>query len=154
MILPMQMRLSRSTIAALLALALWFGLDFIGLRRLVDKEPLVSLAGLMLALLVAFFVAGALQFRYAAPPYVLSLLVWLALQIQTHWSSYLLPASQAKLHWYDRVFGEHIRVLPVLPARTTPDAFHTVLAVLILVNLILATFDIFRRTPSPSVASQ
>lgn len=148
------MLLSRSTIAALLPLTLWFSLDFIGVPRLVDKEPLVSLAGLMLALLVVFLAAGVLQIRYAAPPYALSLVIWLVFQVQTHWSSYLLAASQSKLQWYDRVFGEHIRILPSLPTRTTPDAFHTVLAALILLNLTLVTVDILRRAASPSASSR
>lgn len=148
------MLLSRSTIAALLALTLWFSLDFIGVPRLVDKEPLVSLAGLMLALLVVFLAAGVFQIRYAAPPYALSLMIWLVLQVQTHWTSYLLPASQSKLLWYDRVFGEHIRILPSLPTRTTPDAFHTALAALILLNLSLVTVDIFRCKASPSASSR
>jgi hypothetical protein len=148
------MRLSRFTIVALLTLTSWFSLDFIGVPRLVDREPLVSLAGLMLALLLLFIAAGAFQIRNVAPPYALALLAWLVLQVQTHWSSYLLPASQSKLQWYDRVFGANIRILPALPTRTTPDAFHTALAALILLNLSLVAVDIFRRAASPSVTSQ
>lgn len=142
------MRLSRPTLVALLLLAVWFALDFVGVPRLVDAEPLVSLAGLMLALLVAFFVAGVREVRFVAPVYALALAVWSWLQVDTHWSTYLLPASESKLGWYERVFGDNIRVLPALPDRTTPDAYHTVLAVLILVSLVLAIRDTLQRTPA------
>jgi uncharacterized membrane protein len=63
------MQLSRLTLAALLVLGLWFGLDFIGVARVVDREPLVSLAGLMLALLGVLLVAGILNVRYGALVY-------------------------------------------------------------------------------------
>lgn len=139
------MRLSRPTLAVLLLLAVWFALDFVGVSRLVDAEPLVSLAGLMLALLVVFFVAGGREMRLVAPVYALALAVWSWLQVETHWSTYLLPASERKLAWYERVFGDNIHLLPTLPDRTTPDAYHTVLAVLILVNLGMAIRDMLRR---------
>jgi hypothetical protein len=138
------MELSRATLAALLALGSWFGLDFIGVRGLVDREPLVSLAGFMLALLIAFLVAGALHVRYAALPYALALLVWLVLQVEAHWRYYVLVAPQSRIRWYDRAFGDHLRILPAFPGRTTPDAFHTVLLALLLLNLILALRDIYR----------
>ena len=144
------MRLSRPTLLMLLGLALWFSLDFIGIVRLVDKEPLLSLAGFMLALLAAFLIAGLFEVRYMAAIFSLSLAVWLWLQIDTHWGTYLLPASQQKLRWYVRVFGDNIRVLPSLPGRTTPDAYHTFLAVLILANLLLAVRDMLRRESQPS----
>ena len=148
---PVSNPLSRPTLAALVLLGLWFGLDFVGAPRLVDREPVMSLAGLMLGLLVAFLVAGACRTRFMAPVYSLALVVWILLQVETHWSSYVFPASPAKLRWYDRVFGDHIHLLPSLPERTTPDAYHTTLALLLLLNLALAIRDVFRRA-SPASA--
>lgn len=139
------MSLSRPTLAALVLLGAWFGLDFVGVPRLVDREPLMSLAGLMLGLLVVFLVAGARRVRFVTPVYSLALIVWILLQVETHWWTYVFPASQARLRWYDRVFGDHVHVLPSLPERTTPDAYHTVLALLLLLNLALAIRDVFRR---------
>lgn len=141
------MQLSPITLALLVTIGLWFGLDFIGVSHVVDREPLVSLAGLMLALLVVFFVAGLLRARYVALIYTLSLVVWLWLQVATHWGTYVLRASERKLEWYERAFGGHFRILPALQHRTTPDGYHTILALLILVNLGLAIRDILRRAP-------
>lgn len=132
----------------MLLLGLWFGLDFVGVPGLVKREPLVSLAGLMLALMLAFVAAGWLRMRYAAPLCGLALAVWAVLQVQTHWITYALPASTAKLSWYERVFGSHWKLLPELTDRTTPDAYHTVLFALLVVNLLLATWDCWPR-PAP-----
>jgi hypothetical protein len=138
------MRLRPSTIVAALLLTIWFALDFVGVGKLVDREPILSLAGIMLALMGAFLVSGFRRLPWVAPVYALALAIWGALQVQTHWSTYFAPASEAKLRWYGRVFGDHWRLLPELPTRTVPDAYHTILAVLIVVNLALALRDIWR----------
>jgi hypothetical protein len=141
------MKLSNTTILMLIALAAWFGLDFVGIDGIVQKEPLHSLAGLMLFVLAAVAVAGVLRVPYAAGIYALALLIWAALQIETHWATYLLyDASAKKLAWYQSVFGGNWRLLPERPGRTTPDGYHTALASLIVVNLLLALGDMARRT--------
>jgi hypothetical protein len=139
-----RVRLRKPTIIAAGLLTLWFALDFVGVRRLVDREPLVSLAGLMLALMAGFLVAGFFGWRWTAPVYSLALAIWAALQIQTHWLTYVTAASEAKLRWYDRAFGDHWRVLPEWAGRTVPDAYHTILAVLLAANLCLALADTWR----------
>ena len=139
------MRLSAVTLAALAALASWFALDFMGVPGVVDREPVFSLAAVMLALLAAFALLGLGQVRFAAPVYAVALLIWAALQVETHWSTYVLfDASARKLVWYQNVFGPHWRFLPEVAGRTTPDGYHSVLAMLIVVNLLLAVRDIFR----------
>ncbi len=140
------MRLSLLTLVAALLLTAWFALDFVGVAHLVDREPLISLAGLMLALLGLFLLGGLARLRWLAAPYGLALLVWLALQVETHWGTYLFwPASETKLRWYARVFGDHWRILPDFSGHTTPDGYHTVLAGLLIVNLTLALRDVFAR---------
>lgn len=140
------MRLSRATLLAAGLLTAWFALDFVGVARLVDREPLVSLAGVMLALMAVFLAGGTLRWRWLAPSYLAALLIWAALQVETHWSTFVLPATEKKLLWYARAFGDHWRLLPNLPGRTVPDLYHTVLAALLLVNLSLAWRDVRRRS--------
>jgi hypothetical protein len=140
------MRLSAATLAALAVLAGWFGLDFVGVAGIVDREPVLSLAGLMLAILAVFALLALGRVRFAAPFYAAALFIWAALQVETHWSTYLLfDASERKLAWYQSVFGPHWRFLPEEAGRTTPDGYHTVLAMLIIVNLLLALRDVVRR---------
>ena len=140
------MRLSAVSIGAAAVLTAWFGLDFVGVPGVVEREPLLSLAGLMLALLGLFILLGIAGVRFVAPVCAAALCVWAALQIETHWGTYLfVDPSERKLGWYSAVFGDHWRLLPEFAGRTTPDGYHTVLAMLIVVNLRLALRDMFRR---------
>jgi hypothetical protein len=136
------MKLSPIGLGALGLLAGWFGLDFVGLGGVVDREPLVSLAGLMLGILILAFAASIVRLRFTAPVFGLALLVWAALQIETHWSSYLFGASDGKLAWYERVFGDEWSFLPPIAGHPTPDGYHTVLFALILLNLVLVLRDL------------
>jgi hypothetical protein len=103
----------------------------------------MSLAGLMLALMLLFIAGGMARLPYLAWLYFIALCAWAYLQWQTHWSTYLFSASSAKLDWYARVFGDHWRLLPERAGHSTPDAYHTILAVLIMCNLALACRDLF-----------
>lgn len=140
------MILSNATLTSLAVLTCWFALNFVGVANVVDAEPLFSLAGLMLAVLAAVAVAGLMGVRGVALVYSLALLIWAALQIETHWSTYLLfDASERKLAWYESVFGVHWRFLPPIANRTTPDGYHTILAISILTNLAFTARDVVRR---------
>ena len=61
---------------------------------------------------------------------------------------YFAAAGESKLRWYDRAFGDHWRLLPEAAGRTVPDAYHTVLAILLVANLCLALRDTFWPAPS------
>lgn len=142
------MRLSGPSLFLLGLIAVWFGLDFIGLPGVVSREPLFSLAGLMLGFVVLFGALGLFKVRYAALFWLIALLVWAALQIETHWASYLfVDASERKAAWYSRVFGGNWRFLPGIEGRTTPDGYHTILGALIATNIVSALRDVIRRSP-------
>ena len=140
-----EMRLSDKAMMALVVLIVWFALNFIGVADLVEAEPPIGLAGVMLSILILVFAGGILRIDYVAAFYALSLMVWAALQIETHWSSYLLDAPETKLQWYERAFGRFWHILPPSPGHTVPDAYHTILAALIVLNLALALSDCLKR---------
>jgi hypothetical protein len=140
-----EMRLSDSTMMALVVLIAWFALNFIGVADLVEAEPPIGLAGVMLSILILVLAGGILRVDYIPPFYALSLLAWGFLQIETHWSTYVLAASENKLQWYERAFGRFWHVLPPSPGYTVPDAYHTILAALIVFNLALALSDTAKR---------
>ena len=135
--------MSTSTLMATACLTIWFGLDFVGIAGVVDKEPILSPAGGMLVGLLLVSVAGTSRLPFVALVYAVSLLAWAVFQIETHWGTYLLfDADARKLAWYDVAFGANWRLLPLIRGRTTPDGYHTVLAALILANFILALRDL------------
>jgi hypothetical protein len=140
-----EMRLSNSTMMALVVLIAWFALNFIGVADLVEAEPPIGLAGVMLSILILVLAGGILSVDYVAAFYALSLLTWGFLQIETHWSTYLLAAADSKLQWYEHAFGRFWHLLPPSPGHTVPDAYHTILALLIVFNLALALSDTVKR---------
>lgn len=141
-------RLSTATLAWASLLTAWFALDFVGVPRLVDREGAFTLAGLMLAILLVVLWGGWRGWRWLAPVYLAALVIWAGLQIETHWLGYAFnePSAQ-RLAWYERAFGEHLAILPDRPGHTRPDAYHTVLAGLLLVNLVSTGRDSLRPGP-------
>jgi len=139
------MRLSDRTMMALVVLIAWFALNFVGVADLVQAEAPIGLAGVMLSILVLILAGGILRIDYVAPVYAVLLLVWAALQIETHWTTYVLAASESKLQWYERAFGRLWHILPPAPGYTVPDAYHTILLALIALNLLLALTDSANR---------
>ncbi|NWG71062.1 MAG: hypothetical protein HXY23_05550 [Parvularculaceae bacterium] len=143
------MTLSERSLVLLAALAVWFGLDFVGAPGLVSREALVSPAGAMMAALAIIAILGVMRVRLSAALFLAALALWAALQIETHWATYLLvDASESKLRWYERVFGDNWRFLPLIAGRTTPDGYHAILAGLILVNMVSALADCLRKATS------
>jgi hypothetical protein len=135
------MQISSTSLAALLVLIVWFSLNFVGVDRLVSAEPFNSLAGLNLAALLAILVAGLLRTRGAAIVLFFVSAVWIYLQVETHWSGYALGASEKRLAWYERVWGENWSFLPEIQGHTVPDGYHTVLFFLIIVTAASALRD-------------
>lgn len=142
------MRLSGLSLAVLAALAAWLAIDFVGWRGVVDAEPPMSLAGLALAVLAAVIVAGIARLSFAPIPAALLLLVWSALQIETHWWGYFGPVSERRLAWYASVFGDKWQLLPAKAGHTVPDGYHTVLALLLVLSLLFVLRDIVRKPAS------
>lgn len=139
------MRLSNATQFFLLALLVWFALNFRGVERLVSAEPLWSLAGLNLAVLSLIAVASLFRLGATAPLLSAQLTIWIFLQIETHWRGYAFGASAQRLAWYEANWGRFLSVLPELPGRTTPDAYHTILFGLMVLTLFCAIRDMLRN---------
>lgn len=130
------LRLSSASWGLAAVLTGWFGLDFVGVPGLVEREGVFTLAGLMLAILGVVLWGGWRGWRWLAPLYVAVLLIWVGLQLETHWLGYVFTSPSARrLAWYERAFGGHLAMLPARPGHTRPDAYHTLLAGLLLANL-------------------
>jgi hypothetical protein len=138
------MRLSNVSQLFLLVLTVWFALNFRGVDGLVSAEPLVSLAGVNLAVLLLIASASVIRLGATAPLLLVQLAIWAFLQIETHWRGYVLGASPERLSWYQRNWGENWTFLPAIPGHTVPDAYHTVLFALIVLTFLSALRDLLR----------
>lgn len=140
------MRMSHWTAGVLFALFGWYLVNFIGAPGVVTAEPLISLAGLMLVLLPILILMGLGESPYGLLALILVLLIWVALQLQTHWLGYFWGADVGTVLWHRKAWGSNWQLLPMAPGRTVPDGYHTVLGVLLMTALLSAFRDLFRRS--------
>ena len=137
-------RLSKVSLAFYVALLLWFTLDLIGVPRLVARDSVFGVYGLWEAVLIAFFVGYLLRWKYTDFPAGVFIAAWGYLQYNSHWRGFLFGASERQIAGYYRFFAGMVRLFPASQARVIPDAYHTVLGLLIAVNLVLIVVKIVR----------
>ena len=118
-------------------LCAWFALDFIGVPRLVSKDPLRGLAGALLAAIVAIelaYLLGQQRAAFAAVP-VLGYWCW---NQRRHWIFHFAGAPPEIVIKYASLFGDMVSILPRQPGRVVPDAYHTILHALLVADLALS----------------
>lgn len=115
-------------------LCAWFGLNFVGVPRLVSREGLSGVAGALLGAVVATGIAYVVGWQAAALPMLPTLVYWCWIQ-RRHWIFYVRGAPPAMVEKYGRLFGANVRILPMKPGGVVPDAYHTILHVLLVAEL-------------------
>jgi len=114
----------------------WFGLNFVGVPRLVSRETLLGIAGALFAGTTAIaiaYVAGWWRAAFLALP---MLLYWCWNQ-RRHWLFHFRGAPPEIVVKYRNLFGGNITILRRQPGRVVPDAYHTILHVLLVADVVL-----------------
>jgi hypothetical protein len=119
-----------------LALCAWFALNFVGVPRLVARETPLGLAGALLAGVLAVAIAYGLGVERAAFGALPILLYWCWNQ-RRHWLFHFGGAPPAIIAKYDALFGGNVRLLPLEQGRVVPDAYHTILHLLLVADTLL-----------------
>jgi len=119
----------------------WFTLDLIGIRRLVTRDPWRSSSGLLEMILVIILGCYLVQWDYVVFPSLITLGIWGYLQYTSHWRYLLFGAPEARLKRYSAWFGRMYRFFPESHHRVVPDAYHTILGLLLSANLLLVTIQ-------------
>ena len=130
-----------------LALFLWYSLIFFPVPRLLvpGTVNVVSLSSL-LELFLVIILAGYLLHLKITEYFSLAVLgLWGYLQYEAHWKYLIVPPPPRVLSRYYSYFHGTLRFFPPSPTRLVPDAYHTVLGVLILANLIAVLSAIVER---------
>ena len=65
------------------------------------------------------------------------LVFWFTVQFFCHWYYTIFGASERKLQGYNDCFKDTVRLFPMSETRLIPDLYHTLLHILILVNIFL-----------------
>lgn len=135
---------SRIGLALYLALFLWYSLIFFPIPRLLvpGTVGLFSLSSLLELFLVSLLAGNLLHVR-GTDFFCLAILgLWGYLQYAAHWKYLIIPPSRKILTRYYRYFHGTLRFFPQSPTRLVPDAYHTVLGLLILFNFIVVSANL------------
>jgi hypothetical protein len=122
-------------------LTLWFTLVLIGIPGLVTKGSWRGLYGLLELILIVLFIGHLQKWKVEPLLTLASLIVWGSMQFVSHWYGFFFGASANQLTRYYGMFSRTYRFFPKSPTRTVPDAFHTVLGLLIVANLVVVIFQ-------------
>jgi hypothetical protein len=135
-------RLEKISLIAFISLLLWFSLDLIGVPGFVTRDNLFSLSGVWEAILLIILVASIRKWKYSDFLALLIVAIWGYLQYDSHWRAFLFGESERWLEGYYRFFEGMYRFFPISQTRAIPDAYHTILGLLIVVNFVLLTIKI------------
>ncbi len=149
--------LRKASIVLYALLFLWFTLDLIGVPGLVTQDDWRSPSGL-LELVLLVLLMGRLQ-KWKAEPFLTlaTLSLWGYLQYIAHWHGFFFGASGDRLTRYYSLFSGMYRFFPESRARIVPDAYHTVLGLLIATNLLAVAYQVvslFRHPGSRTAQRQ
>lgn len=118
------------------ALCAWFSLNFVGVPRLVDRETPFGLAGALFGAVLAIAIAYSLGIDRASLVALPILLYWCWHQ-RRHWAFHFGGAPPEIVAKYDSLFAGNVRLLPLEQGRVVPDAYHTILHVLLVADALL-----------------
>lgn len=62
---------------------------------------------------------------------------WIIVQFFCHWYFTIFGVSEKKLKGYNEGFSDTVRFIPASDTKLIPDFYHTILHILILINIVL-----------------
>ena len=104
------------------------------------RDDLWGFPGLLELTLILILVTWFLRWKITAFLRLILLIVWGYLQFISHWYGFIFEVSNSQLHRYYALFAGTYRFFPESSTRIIPDAYHMILGLLILINLVLRIF--------------
>ena len=89
---------------------------------------------------LCLFTAGVVLYHAVYPVgkwfllFVLS--CWIIVQFFCHWYFTIFGVSEKKLKGYNECFSDTVRFIPASDTKLIPDLYHTILHILILINIV------------------
>lgn len=140
-------KLSSATNLFFIILFAWYSIIFFDVPLLTTegRANLISIYGL-LELLLAIILAGyLLHWKYIHYSALIILGLWGYLQFNANWKYIFTAPSEEKIHSYYQHFEDTLRIFPESNTIIIPDAYHIILGLLLLINIILASGKIINR---------
>lgn len=128
-------------------LFLWYSIIFFDIPLLTTDghASLISIYGLLELLLAIILVGFLLQWKNIHYFGLLILLLWGYLQFNGNWKYLFIESSEEKIQSYYQHFDNTLRFFPESDTLIIPDAYHIILGVLLLINIVLVIRKIIMK---------
>ena len=140
-------KIFNSKFLVFLVLFLWYSMIFFDIPALTTegRAELISLYGVLELLLLGILAGYLLRWKGADYAGLIVLGLWGYLQFKANWKYLFAEAPKEKLASYYQHFGNTLRFFPESDTYIIPDAYHIVLGILLLTNLVLILSRIIKR---------
>jgi len=128
-------------------LLFWYSLIFVDIPGLTTegRADIISLMGFLELLLLMVLIAYLIKWKYSDFLYLIILTLWGYLQYQGNWRYlFLRPSNEVLNSYYDHFQGT-LRIFPESDKWIVPDAYHIILGLLILVNILFILIKIIKN---------
>ncbi len=123
----------------------WFALDLIGIPGLVTRDDWFGLPGLLGVALLVVLIGYWRHWKFVPYFALIVLGVWSYFQYTAHWQGFIFGASADQLKRYYALFAGMYRFFPESGTRIIPDAYHTILGLLLVINLVFGVLQVGKR---------
>lgn len=119
-------------------LFLWYLIIFINIPGLTidGKIPFFSLLTLLEFFLIIIAIGYILKWKYTDYAFLFILVLWGYLQFMGNWRYMFVKPPIEKLESYYQYFDGTLRILNISDTYIIPDAYHLILGILILLNIV------------------
>jgi len=129
-----------------MVLFLWFSLDIIGVPKLVEAAGVFSLDMLSEIMLAVILIGYLYHWRFTDYLAILFYSIWGFLQYWFHWRYLIFGATSMEIKGYNKAFGSMYHIMPTSDIKIVPDAYHIILHILLVLNLIFTIQGIMKRS--------
>ena len=128
-------------------LFLWYSIIFFDIPLLTTdgRASLISIYGLLELVLSIILVGLLLHWKYIYYFELLILILWGYLQFNGNWKYLFIETSEERIQSYYQFFDNTLRLFPKSDTMIIPDAYHIILGVLLLTNIVLVIRKIIMK---------
>jgi len=126
-------------------LFLWYSIIFFDIPLLTTdgRASLISIYGLLELFLAIILVGFLLHWKNIHYVGLLILVLWGYLQFNGNWKYLFIETSKENIQSYYQHFDNTLRFFPKSDTIIIPDAYHIILGLLLLINIVLVIRKIF-----------
>jgi hypothetical protein len=137
-------------------LILWFSIIFfdVPLLTIDGHASLISVYGLLALLLLVILAGLVLHWKNIHYFTLVILGLWGYLQFNSNWKYLFVETSQENIQAYYLHFDNTLRFFPESDTKIIPDAYHIILGILLLINIVITIRILIKRIIEQSLVKR